>query len=1158
MSHRLTSPIRQHLAPVIILVAIILLGVSCGTPATSLIAHSATATPTLTVAATFTPPDFTQRPVAPEPAPTLTSLPPSPDVQVQPVGARIDINAQPVTATVDNLITLTGTPTNLGLPQYTLYLEGKPAIIIRYDGEVMYQGFAGTKVDLVSASTGQNEVAFILRATQAGLVTARINVSGEVRLDTNQGPTTGFAWRSVNSPGVTLNITPPSQPQIDLGGVSIRAWDWSPDSQTLALAGDKSVFLINRADPHNRVELQVAAVEQVTAVAFSPNGQWLAVSISSGALQVWNLPQQSLLFALDDDPRVDHFNTLAFSPDSQRLAAGGVNSRVAGSSDGIVRIISLDTHHEATSFELYGWVTQVIFSPDSAQLGVTTSGTCGRGGGGVAVFDAAAAPLPLNSAEAGNAVSQSFSPNGVLLALGVQVGARCIADGGLVQLWDMARQQPVGILPELADGPAVTFAPNGTLLAASDGQSLRLWSVADRQERLRLLPRFGTLGRAAFSPDGRILAYQDGETIQLGKLPVNLTTNPDTSAVTIQPDNAARLTELAQLGKGTIYDFTWLPGIGSRLLVGTSRGLYVYQTDALSETQFIPAGNPVTAIAVSPDGALAAAAQESFIQLWSLADGESRQNLSEHADRVLRLVFSPDGHWLASGSADSTVRLWDVAAGQARHVWPFTPGGQFVFSADARWLAMGGGKWNRQVQVYDLTTGQLTAELDITPDLTGLAFSPDGNMLALLASGEYPTPVLLWDFQTGQTRRLTTDQAISSVSFSLDGATLATGSFDGTLRLWDVTTGQPIRDLGQHVEMLTGLTFSPDGQWLASADKARLKLWNVKAKTLRYDLEQIAVSKLRFSPDSRTLAFQRGGTVGLLDLSSGQRHLLLGHSGLIASLAFDPGGQSLTIGDWSGLIHLWDGSTGQPLRVLDGHAGPVGNLAFNPTIPVLASGGINEDHTAQLWEVNTGQHLDSFSGDAGYSLAGLTFSPDGVTLAGGGLNDVVLRNVTTGAIRRLGGHSQPVLSVAFSPDGRRLASGSFDETVIIWDVVAGQPLHTLPGHSLGAAGVAFGPDGQWLITGDQQDKIRGWSVESGQLLQTVAGRGQDLALSPDGRLLAYKPTIDTIALWDIIGRQELFRHAGERPLAFSPEGRLLVVGAPDGLVALWGVKWAYR
>jgi WD40 repeat protein len=80
------------------------------------------------------------------------------------------------------------------------------------------------------------------------------------------------------------------------------------------------------------------------------------------------------------------------------------------------------------------------------------------------------------------------------------------------------------------------------------------------------------------------------------------------------------------------------------------------------------------------------------------------------------------------------------------------------------------------------------------------------------------------------------------------------------------------------------------------------------------------------------------------------------------------------------------------------------------------------------------------------------------------------------------------------------------------------------------------------------------------LLQTVEGRGQDLALSPDtlsaigGALLAFKPTIDDVALWDVAAGREVFRQAGERPLAFSPDGRLLAVGSHHGFIKLWGVK----
>jgi len=464
--------------------------------------------------------------IAPSPATHPTALPPPPvtDPSARLARARVEIRAQPAAVQVGEVVTVTGRIANLGLAYYTLYLRDEPSVTINYDGQLGFQGFTGATFEFASASADSTQVEFVLRATQPGAVKAIIGVSGEVRLDDGRGDP-NWAWSRVASSPVVLTALPVPVPaatprplrQIDLGGAPIRAWAWSPDGQTIAIAGDRSVSLYSANGSEQPSQLQTSASDLVHSIAFSPDSRMLAVGYSNGTLQVWDFESQSLVFALDDDPRVRDISSLVFSPDGAALAIGGTNSRASSSSDGIVRLLDLETRDELASFEYYGWVGRVTFNADGTLLGVQTAGTCGRGGGGVSLQD------PLTGAQRGPAIPDwgdgvgvAFSPDGTMLAVGVQEGARCIADGGFVWLWDLAHEQALDPLPGYSDGVAwLAFSPDSTLLAGSDGQTLRLWAVKPIREVAHIPAQHGWLGSAAFSPDSAILAYQDGDTIQL-------------------------------------------------------------------------------------------------------------------------------------------------------------------------------------------------------------------------------------------------------------------------------------------------------------------------------------------------------------------------------------------------------------------------------------------------------------------------------------------------------------------------------------------------------------------------------------------------------------------------------------------------------------------
>lgn len=309
---------------------------------------------------------------------------------------------------------------------------------------------------------------------------------------------------------------------------------------------------------------------------------------------------------------------------------------------------------------------------------------------------------------------------------------------------------------------------------------------------------------------------------------------------------------------------------------------------------------PLVASAFSPDGALlatcaaqplgrpAAKSELGETLLWEARDGQwesgiqSGIDLHWHRDIVSALAFSPDGHWLATGSHDKTIALWDVNRGLWGTVMgiherslrahsgavtslAFRGDGSLLASAGQddtvklwsteSWLVEAtlgagrqgscrvsfspGGEWLAAVWrsrgpalIWDVSTRQEHLELrlrtDEDSDDHGLAFSPEGRRLAVLGTNE----VRIWDLSSCQVLSSFQSPGARAIAWSPKGDLLVTGGLDAKTHhavfVWDAATGGLVREFAGHRQPVETVAFTADGQRLISGGQDGLvNVWPV-------------------------------------------------------------------------------------------------------------------------------------------------------------------------------------------------------------------------------------------------------------------------------------------------------------------------------------------
>lgn len=534
-----------------------------------------------------------------------------------------------------------------------------------------------------------------------------------------------------------------------------------------------------------------------------------------------------------------------------------------------------------------------------------------------------------------------------------------------------------------------------------------------------------------------------------------------------------------------------------------------------------------------------------------------------HDGRVNYVDFSQDERYIATASADSTARIWDVMTGKP--VTVLKHGGRVntaEFSpSDGLLLTSSSDGWAR---IWDLKTKVVVDSLKHEADVRSASYSHDGT---LVLTASFDSTASIWNVECDDIKSVSLGGIGVGAEFSSHGNSFLTYSSDNIVRVWSSATGKEISKEMRHPEHIRSARFSNlSDMILTSSDDGVVRVWEVGTGNLLSDKirHKKPVTYAEFSPDGKYIvSSSNDNTARVWDAETGLPIFpesgsdMGNHKSHVYHAEFSPDGRYVLTASYDGTMIIWDVSTGKQAAETMALSDKISHAGFSDNGKYMYAVSLN--NAVSVWKERIyGRH------ERGWNL--VKYSPADDRFAAYSSPDGTIRiwDVVSGRpVGKSMKHNSIVVSMEFSHDGRYLLTSSRDSSARVWDVFSGEPVSPRLCHGRTLSDAVFFPaDTDIIVTASSDSLMKVWNFRQGKESDILIHESSvlDVDVSSDGNYIASVTRDGILHIFDCRNRvrDTLCGHAGTiNSVSFCPmteqSGRSLVTASADSTVRIWNM-----